>query len=299
MSSADSMSPNHSMSTVTHRSRVLAHLGADGASGHGERDLTRDGRVPTAMLLGMRNLMRNFRTPMLIVAALIQPVIWLVLFSQIFRGLADSAQFRSLGYGSYLDFLLPGMVVLSMLFTALQSGIATVTDIDTGVMDKLLISPIRRSSILFGRVLADAVTMIAQAAIVLGVALAMGAEVRTGWAGALALLGFAACFGVIWAALSNLIALRTRNSELTMVTGLLLTLPALFLSAAFFPKPLLPGWLRDVSWANPAAYVIENGQQLVNLGNDWGQDLRALAALAVAALILVPAAVRAFRSATG
>ncbi|MBO0713125.1 MAG: ABC transporter permease [Acidimicrobiales bacterium] len=258
-----------------------------------------DRRVPTVVLLAMRNVMRNVRTPMLIVAALVQPVIWLVLFSQIFRSLAAAAQFRGLGYRSYLDFLLPGMVVLSMLFTALQSGIATVTDIDTGVMDKLLISPIRRSTILLGRVVADAVTMVAQAAIVVGVALAMGAEVRTGWAGAFALLGLAAGFGVIWASLSNLIALRTRNSELTMVAGLILTLPALFLSAAFFPKPLLPGWLQGVSWANPAAYVIETGQQLVNVSNDWGQDLRTLAALAVAAVILVPAAVRAFRSAAG
>jgi ABC-2 type transport system permease protein len=260
--------------------------------------MRRDIRLPVPVALGARNVTRNLRTPMLVVASLLQPVIWLVLFSQIFRGLADTQQFRSLGYDSYVEFLLPGMVVLSMLFTALQSGLATVTDIDTGMMDKLLISPIRRTSILLGRVLADAITMLLQGAIILGIAVLMGARPQTGWLGALALLASATLFGVVWASLSNLIALRTRNSELTMAGGLFLTLPALFLTPAFFPKPLLPGWLQTVATGNPAAYVIETGQRLMGIGNDWGQDARALLALGVAALILVPAAVAAFRART-
>ena len=131
------------------------------------------------------------------------------------------------------------MLVLSMLFTALQSGIATVTDIDTGMMDKLLISPIRRSSILLGRVGADAITM---------------------------------------------------------VGGLLLTLPALFLTPAFFPRQLLPGWLQGVSNLNPAGYVIETGQRLMTTGNSWAQDGRTLIALAVTAAVLIPASVAAFRT---
>lgn len=127
---------------------------------------------------------------------------------------------------------------------------------------------------------------------------AMGARPKTGILGSLALVGCAAVFGVTWAGLSNLIALRTRNSELTMVGGLLLTLPALFLTPAFFPRPLLPGWLQGVSDANPATYVIETGQRLMSLGNSWGQDLQALVALGVTAAVLLPASVAAFRSST-
>lgn len=89
-------------------------------------------------------------------------------------------------------------------------------------------------------------------------------------------------FGIVWASLSNLIALRTKNSELTMVAGLFLTLPALFLSSAFFPAQLLPGWLRAVAKANPAAYVIQAGQRLMSTGNNWGQDLRTLAVIVIA-----------------
>src|SRR6516225_12132833 len=130
--------------------------------------------LPIPLALGVRNITRNLRTPMLVTASLLQPVIWLVLFSQTFKGLADTPQFRRLGYGSYLEFLLPGMLVLSMLFTALQSGIATVTDIDTGMMDKLLASPIRRSAILAGRVIADAVTMTAQGLLLLAAGFLLG-----------------------------------------------------------------------------------------------------------------------------
>jgi ABC-2 type transport system permease protein len=235
---------------------------------------------------------------MLVTASLLQPVIWLVLFSQIFKGLADTQQFRRLGYGSYLEFLVPGMVVLSILFTALQSGMATATDIDSGMMDKLLISPIPRTSILLGRMAADAITMAAQGAIILVIAVLMGVRPEAGVPGAIALVAYATLFGVVWAGVSNLIAIRSRNSELTMVAGQFLTLLALFLSPAFFPKPLLPGWLQAVTDANPAAYVIDTGQRLMGVGNDWGQDIRTLIALAVAALVLLPASVAAFRAAT-
>jgi ABC-2 type transport system permease protein len=258
--------------------------------------LRRDLRVTA--FLGATNLAKSLRSPMLVAASLLQPVIWLVLFSQTFKGLADTGQFQRLGYTSYVAFFVPGMIVLSVLFTALQSGMATITAIDAGVMDKLLASPVRRVSILLGRILADAVTMAVQGAIILGVGLLLGARVKTGLPGALGLLALATLFGIAWAALSNLIALRTRNAELTMVAGLFLTLPALFLSSAFFPKPLLPGWLQAVTGGNAAAYVIETGQRLLNAGNDWGQDLRTLAAVAVAGLVLVPATVAAFRAAT-
>src|SRR5262245_1096754 len=76
---------------------------------------------------------------------------------------------------------------------------------------------------------------------------------------------------------------------MTMVAGVLLTLPALFLTSAFFPEPLLPDWLQTVARANPASCVIETGQRLMSTGNDWGQDIRTLIALAVAAVALVPA----------
>jgi ABC-2 type transport system permease protein len=227
-----------------------------------------------------------------------QPLLWLAIFSQTFRRLADTPQLQQLGYHSYVSFLLPGMIVLSVLFAALQSGIATVSDIDSGMLDKLLISPISRSSILLGRVLADTLTILLQATLVLAVGLLLGAGIATGLAGGLALIGLVTLLGLVWVSLTNLIVLRSRNAEATMVAGLLLNLPAIFLSPAFFPLSLQPHWLRAVAKASPASYVIETGQQLTSLGNHWHQDMNTLLALAAVGLLLIPAALAAFRATT-
>jgi ABC-2 type transport system permease protein len=252
----------------------------------------------TVVVLAARNLLKSVRAPMVVFASLVQPLLWLVMFSQTFRQLADTPQFQSLGYSSYLSFLLPGMVVLSVLFAALQSGLATVADIDSGMLDKLLVSPISRSSILLGRLVADTLAILIQATIVLAVGLLLGAGVATGPAGALALLSLVTLFGLVWVSLANLVALHTRNAEATMVAGLLFGLPALFLSPAFFPLSLQPGWLQTLAQANPASYVIETGQQLTSLENDWQQNFETLLVLAAAGLLLIPATIAAFRAAT-
>jgi hypothetical protein len=215
--------------------------------------------TPTTSLLARRNVLKTLRSPAFVSFSLLQPVVWLVLFSQTFSGLSDSPQFQRLGYPSYLTFVAPAMMVLSVLFTALQSGLSVVTDLDTGMLDKLRTDPIARSSILVGRLIADAALMAAQATLVLVLAVAMGATVAGGWAGATVMTVGVVLFGVAWAALSDFVALHTADSELTMVIGLFLTLPVLFLTSAFFPLPRAAGLasgrepgkprrLRDRGW---------------------------------------------------
>ncbi len=252
----------------------------------------------TALLLARRNVLKTLRSPAFVSFSLLQPVVWLVLFSQTFSGLSDSPQFQRLGYPSYLMFVAPAMMVLSVLFTALQSGLSVVTDIDAGMLDKLRTDPIARSSILVGRLIADAALMAAQATLVLILAVAMGATVAGGWAGATVTVAGVVRFGVAWAALSDFVALHTADSELTMVIGPFLTLPVLFLTSAFFPRPELPGWLRAVSRGNPAAYVIEAGRNVMNFGNDWTALARAGGILAATLLVTLAAATAAFRHVT-
>ena len=126
----------------------------------------------------------------------------------------------------------------------------------------------------------------------------MGARLETGWLGTFGMLASVTLLGIVWASPANLIALRSGSAELTMVAGVFLALPALFLSSAFLPLRFQPDWVQIVARFNPASYVIGVGQALMSVGNDWGQDLRMLAVLAVAALVLVPATVVAFRAAT-
>jgi ABC-2 type transport system permease protein len=228
--------------------------------------------------------------------ALAQPLIFLLLFSQVFSNLDRLPGF---GYDSYLQFLVPSIVALTALNSAFQSGIGMVSDIEDGMLDKFLIAPIRRSSILLGKVFADATRAAAQATVIVLVALAMGARIATGVAGVAAMVVLAALFGIAWAGLSNIIALRTRNGELTMIVGILITFPVLFLSTAFMPSILLPDWLDTVATFNPITYIVEALRALVNTGWDWGAIGEAMAVTGGLAVVTFTGATLAFRKAIG
>jgi len=245
-----------------------------------------------------RNLRKLIRVPMLLFFSLFQPMLWLLLFTQIFKRLGDFPQFRSQGYDSYLMFFAPSVLTMTVLTSAFQSGMGMVTDLEQGMLDKFLISPIHRASVLIGKVLADATRMVLQGILVLVVAMIMGARIRTGFVGFVAMLVVAALFGVAWAGLSNIVALRTKNSELTMMIGILLTFPLLFLSTAMMPPALLPSWLDTVSRFNPVSYVIDTARAFMNFGYEWMQLAKTLGVIAVVGAITLTGATRAFRKAT-
>jgi ABC-2 type transport system permease protein len=247
----------------------------------------------------MRNLRVAVRNLPALVFTVFQPVLWMALFSQNFKQLADVASFRELGYTSYLAFFVPSILVLTVLNASTVSGISMVTDMNAGVLDKFLISPISRSSILAGRLLADAIAMVVQCLVVLAIAFAMGANVEAGFGGVMAVLGLTILLGMCTATFSNFIALRTRNAQLTMIIGGISTLPLLLLSPAFFPEQLQAGWLRGVEKVNPVAYVVRSGQDLMNVGPRWGQLLSTLGVLALTGLLCFMGTIRAFRRATG
>jgi len=245
-----------------------------------------------------RNIKKVVRVPLLLFFSLFQPMIWLLLFTQIFKRLGDFPQFQSQGYSSYLQFFAPSVLTMTVLTSAFQSGMGMVTDLEQGMLDKFLISPIHRSSVLIGKVLSDATRMVLQGVLVIVVALAMGASIKTGIVGALVMLFVAACFGIVWAALSNVVALRTKNSEMTMMIGILLTFPLLFLSTAMMPPGLLPHWLETVGKFNPVTYVIDTARAFMNFGYDWTQLGKAIAVIALVGLFTLTGATRAFRKAT-
>jgi ABC-2 type transport system permease protein len=245
-----------------------------------------------------RNIKKVVRVPMLLFFSLFQPMLWLTLFTQIFKRFGDFPQFQSQGYSSYLQFFAPSVLTMTVLASAFQSGMGMVSDLEQGMLDKFLISPIHRSSVLIGKVLSDATRMVLQGVLVIVVALAMGASIETGIVGVLVMLFLAACFGVVWAALSNIVALRTKNSEITMMIGILLTFPLLFLSTAMMPSGLLPHWLATVGKYNPVSYVIDTARDFMNFGYDWAQLGKALGVVAIVGALTLTGATRAFRKAT-
>ena len=245
-----------------------------------------------------RNIKKVVRVPLLLFFSLFQPMLWLLLFTQIFKRLGDFPQFQSQGYTSYLQFFAPSVLTMTVLTSAFQSGMGMVTDLEQGMLDKFLISPIHRSSVLIGKVLSDATRMVLQGILIIVVALAMGATIKTGFVGALVMLFVAACFGIVWAALSNVVALRTKNSEMTMMIGILLTFPLLFLSTAMMPSGLLPHWLDTVGKFNPVTYVIDTARDFMNFGYGWMQLGKAIGVIAIVGAFTLTAATRAFRKVT-
>lgn len=245
-------------------------------------------------VLWIRQLRKLVRIPMLLFFALFQPLLFLLLFSQVFDRLADLPGFA---YDNYLQFLVPSIIALTALNSAFQSGIGMVTDIEEGLLDKFLIAPIRRSSILLGKVLADATRIAIQASMIVLVSFIMGARFATGMGGIAVMLVLAALFGVAWAGMSNVIALRTGNGELTMMIGILITFPVLFLSTAFMPKLLLPDWLDKFASFNPITYIVEALRALVNDGWDWTAVGQALGVTGGLAVFTLTAATAAFRKA--
>ncbi len=254
--------------------------------------------VREATVIFERNLKKLLRAPSVLYLSLFQSMLWLVLFPLSFQRFGAISAFRDQGYSSYLMFFAPSAVTMTMLSAAFQSGMGMVTDIERGMLDKFLINPIRRSSIVAGKVMADAVRMLAQGLAVLIVALLLGASIKTGVAGMVVMLVVAALFGVAWAGLSNIVALRTKNPEMTMMIGVLFTFPMLFLSTAIMPRSLLPRWLARLSTLNPVTYVVDLTRGLMNFGYDWSQLGKTLAVVVVLGAVTLTGASRAFRKAT-
>ncbi len=247
-----------------------------------------------SLTLWRRNTLKTIRVPTVLFFALFQPLLFLFLFSQVFGSLANLPGFQ---YDSYLQFLVPSIVALTALNSAFSSGMSTVTDMEDGLMDKFLIAPIHRLSIMAGRIFADGSRIMVQALLIIGISLLMGTTYATGVLGIVVIILLAALFGMAWAGLSNIIALRTGNAEATMIVGITITFPILFLSTAFMPAFLLPAWLENVAKLNPITYLVEAIRSLVNDGWIWSDVMQALLVILLLGAIMLTGAVRAFRKA--
>jgi ABC-2 type transport system permease protein len=211
------------------------------------------------LLLGRRAVREVIRLPAATIPTLFIPLFFLAVnIGQISKTFPPTTPFLH-GQGS-VGFQLP----VSMMFAVCTatSGLALVTEIDLGYFDKLLVAPIRRSSIIFGRLAADLVRGLAVATLVLLVALAFGMEMRSGIGGALVLILLAALWGVAYAGIGMLVALHTRNVQATNASFLVF-FPLLFLTPNFVPFELLTPVMEALARINPVSYIIEGLRSLV------------------------------------
>ena len=245
-------------------------------------------------ILAGRSLRALVGNPKLMIFSVLQPLIMLLLFSQVFNGIAGTGGFPP-GV-SYIDYLMPAILVTTGVGAALQSGIGLVTDMKNGVLGRLRSLPINPSSVLVARSVADLVRTALQLVILL-----VAAVVLFGFSPAGGVLGVAPAFllalAVSWSLSWVFLAIGAwlRNAETMQSVGFLAMFPLMFASSAFVPIDGLPGWLRVIATINPLTYAVDASRHLalaMPVGSGVVGALLASAGLLAVGLV---AAVRGFR----
>ncbi|HEV3460394.1 MAG TPA: ABC transporter permease [Thermoanaerobaculia bacterium] len=203
--------------------------------------------------LFVRLVRANLRMPVFVVISIVQPVIWVLLFGQLFRAVTALPGF---GADSYVQFLAPGIAIMTALFGAAYSGMGMLADIDRGVLDRLLATPVARGALLAARILYSAAQVAVQAGIILLVSAAVGARPHGGAAGIAVVLAVAALLGAAFAAFSNALALLTRRQELVIAAMNFVVLPSTFLSSMMMSANLMPSWIRAAALFNPVNWAV-------------------------------------------
>jgi ABC-2 type transport system permease protein len=240
-----------------------------------------------------RYLRAFLRQPYYIIGTLIQPVIWLLLFGQLFKSVADIPGFTA---ASYITFLTPGVVVMSAMLSAGWSGTSYVVDMERGVMDRFLVTPVRRSALIGGELVYQAGMVLLQSLIILGLGYLVGARFPGGPVSVVLLLAATVLLGSAFAALSNALALILRKQESLIALNVSLTLPLTFLSSAFLPVNLMPEWMQTVARFNPVNWAVEVGRQTLSETVDWQFVGMRLAGLLALTLVCAWLSIRAFRA---
>jgi ABC-2 type transport system permease protein len=241
-------------------------------------------------------LKKLFRDPMELFSRAVQPVLWLVIFGQVF----SSVKGIPIGNLSYLDYISPGILAQSVLFTAIFYGIAVIWERDLGIIHKLLVSPANRGALVFGKAVAAGFRGMVQAVVIYIIALALGISIR--WE-PFAIIGV--CFGIfmgsaIFSCFSLVIACIVKTRERFLGIGQVLTMPLFFASNAIYPLELMPKWLQVIARINPLTYLvdalrglmIQGGEHIHGLSLDFGVMTIVLVLMVAAAAKLYPSLVQ-------
>jgi ABC-2 type transport system permease protein len=243
--------------------------------------------------LTARSTRALWRQPAFAAATLVQPIIWLLLFGALFRPVADLPGFAA-AHGSYLQFITPGVVVMTALFSSGWAGTVYIEDMNRGVMDRLLASPVRRGAMMIGTLAYQALTTVLQTLVIVGIALLAGARFPGGVVGVAVTVLAAVLISVIVASLSNALALLLRQQEALIGISQFIVLPLQFLSSAIMDTRLSPDWVRTTARYNPVDWAVVAAREALSAAPDWGAAWPRLGLLTALAGVMAWLATRAF-----
>ena len=196
---------------------------------------------------------------------LFQPILWVVLFGTGMKSVIGSA--LPGGGGSYITFMVPGIVALTAMSGAIEGGLMFLQERILGTVKEYLAAPIPRVSILLGNALSTVTKSLFQAIVILIVGVLMGAQVDLlplGWLGGLVLI---VGFGLGFAGIGLSVASRTNSPGGYHMLIFMFSLPLLFLSSSLYPLASLPAWMRIAARVNPMSYVVDGLRQTAFQGS--------------------------------
>jgi ABC-2 type transport system permease protein len=241
-----------------------------------------------------RRLRALGRQPFVLGMGVIQPVIWLFLFGELFHKVIDIPGF---GYqGSYLAYLIPGIVAMNAMSGNMWAGMSTIEEIDRGTLNRFLVTPASRLAIMNASVAEQAVSTVVQTLIIVLLGLAGGVSYPGGAAGITVLTAASVLVGVFWGALSNMTGMLSRSREAIIGVYTLFMLPLIFLSSAFMQPSFLPGWMQAIASRNPLNWEVQIGRSALSAAPDWPAIAVRAGGLLALAVIAVAISVRTFRN---
>lgn len=240
-----------------------------------------------------RQLMAIFRQPVFVVITLVQPVIWLFLFGSLFRKVVELPGF---GSGSYLDYLVPGVVVMSAVSSNMWAGMGTLEEIERGTLNRFLITPVSRAALMNANIVQQGFSTAVQSVIIVALGKLGGADYPGGITGLVLLIVASILLGTVFGAFSNALGMLVRQRESIIGINTFLLLPLTFLSSAFMAPALMPSWMRHVADFNPVNWALVAGRSAMSADPAWDDVLSRGGGLLALAAVAVWLSTRTFRS---
>ena len=189
-----------------------------------------------------------------VIIRLIQPVVWIIVIGNTFAGTQPLIQ--AVGFdGEYIEFMTPGVIILTAIFTSIFGGVNTLWDRRYGFMNKALTSPISRSSIALGKMLAISLIAALQASLIIGIAFAIGVSFPN-FIVIVPIMAIVILFSLGFSGISGMVAATAKSQETFWGIINFLGMPLFMISPALFPLELLPDWLAVAAKLNPVTYTI-------------------------------------------
>ena len=243
-----------------------------------------------AATMTVRNLLKYRRSPDLLVFSTIQPVIFVLLFTFVFGGAIQT------GADNYIDFLLPGIFVQTVLFGSINTGVGLAEDVAAGLIDRYRSLPMARSAVIASRILADTIRNIFVVLLMTGVGYALGFRFHGGVGNAVGILAAVVMFGHAFSWISALIGVTVRDVETVQVAGFVWLFPLTFLSSAFVPVSTMPDWLQAVAQVNPVTVTVNALRAMsLGVGDVWGNLWQTFAWVAGILIVFATLAISRYR----